>query len=283
MAALETPVSTGSMTQAPSASVVGWGAIAAGAVATIATGIALMALGTGVGLSAASPWSGEGASAKAIGVGAVIWMVVMQWLSAALGGYLTGRLRLRWNYYDRDEVYFRDTAHGFLSWALAIALTVAFAGALATGVLGSATTAGATAAAQARNASNGYFTDSLFRTDVATTGAEGTAPAATGGASPAQGGNANNAEANRIMAQGLAGDFSQDDRSYLATLVARRTGMSQDAARQRVDQVVVKAKQAADTARKATAAMAIATALSLLVGAFVSAAAAGYGGRLRDE
>jgi hypothetical protein len=274
MAALDTPVSTGSMTQSPSASAVGWGAIAAGAIATITAGVILMTLGAGIGLSATSPWSGEGASAKALGAGAVIWMIVVQWLSAGLGGYLTGRLRLRWNYYDRDEVYFRDTAHGFLSWAFAVAITIAFAGSLATGVLGGATTGAATAAAQTRNTSNNYFTDSLFRADTATS------VAASTGAAPSQG---NNAEANRIMVQGLAGDFSQDDRSYLATLVARRTGMTQDQAQQRVDQVITKAKAATDTARKATAALAIATALSLMVGAFISAVAAGYGGKLRDE
>ncbi|MGZ6243544.1 MAG: hypothetical protein ACXWN9_13300 [Candidatus Binataceae bacterium] len=291
MAALDTPVSAGSMVQAPHASVVAWGAITAGAVATVTMGIILLTLGAGVGLSAASPWPGEGASAQALGKGAVAWMVVVQWLSAAMGGYLAGRLRLRWNYYDRDEVYFRDTAHGFLAWALAVAVVAMFAGTLA-GIAGTATaTAGVSAAAsQARNNTNNYYTDSLFRADLsasastATDSTSGASMSGTMAAAPAGSGTmSGNAEANRIMMQGLAGDFSQDDRTYLAQMVSRRTGIPQDAAQKRVDQVINNAKQAADKARKAAAALAIATALSLIVGAFISAVAAGYGGRLRDE
>src|ERR1700760_2464918 len=149
MEALNTPVSPGSSAQGPHASAVGWGAIAAGAVGTITTHIVLLTLGAGIGLTAASPWSGEGLSAKAIGVSAVIWMVVVQWLSAGMGGYLAGRLRLRWNYFDKDEVFFRDTVHGFLSWGVALAVVTVFATSLTTGVLVNATR-GAGAALQAR-------------------------------------------------------------------------------------------------------------------------------------
>src|SRR6201996_603795 len=164
MEALNTPVSPGSSAQGPHASAVGWGAIVAGAVGTITTHIVLLTLGAGIGLTAASPWSGEGLSAKAIGVSAVIWMVVVQWLSAGMGGYLAGRLRLRWNYFDKDEVFFRDTAHGFLSWGLALAITVTFAASLAAGVVGTASTAASTAAAaQTKDSSLGYYADSLFR------------------------------------------------------------------------------------------------------------------------
>jgi hypothetical protein len=42
-------------------------------------------------------------------------------------------------------------------------------------------------------------------------------------------------------------------------------------------------RQAADVARKSTAAVAIFTALSMLIGAFIASAAAAYGGSLRDE
>src|SRR5437588_370139 len=138
MEAMSKPATPGSLATAPHASAVGWGAIGAGAVATIATNIVLLTLGAGIGLTVASPWAGEGASAKAIAASGVAWMVVVQWLSAAMGGYMAGRLRLRWNYFDRDEVFFRDTAHGFLSWGLALALVTFFAIALTTGVVGMA-------------------------------------------------------------------------------------------------------------------------------------------------
>jgi hypothetical protein len=80
------------------------------------------------------------------------------------------------------------------------------------------------------------------------------------------------------------------DRTYVAQLVAARTGISQADAEKRVDEVIargkaaeVKVKQAADAARKATAEFAIFTALSMLIGAFIASAAAAYGGSVRDE
>src|SRR5690242_16469090 len=54
-----------------------------------------------------------------------VWLIVVQWLSAALGGYLTGRLRTKWVGVHTDEVYFRDTAHGFLAWAVATVIMAA--------------------------------------------------------------------------------------------------------------------------------------------------------------
>jgi hypothetical protein len=85
------------------------------------------------------------------------------------------------------------------------------------------------------------------------------------------------------LTAGLASDFAQDDKAYLAKLVARRTDLSETEAQNRVELVIAKAKAAADEARKAAASLAIAAALALAVGAFISAVAAGYGGRLRDE
>src|SRR5438105_3106765 len=91
----------------PSQSAVSWGAITAGTVAAVATAVILSALGAGLGLTGLSPWWNTGMSAKALGVGAIIWMIVVQWLSAALGGYLTGRLRTQWLDVPEDEVFFR--------------------------------------------------------------------------------------------------------------------------------------------------------------------------------
>ncbi len=80
------------------------------------------------------------------------------------------------------------------------------------------------------------------------------------------------------------------DRAYLAQLVAAKTGISPADAQKRVDDTIestkeaeTKARQAADAARKATATFAIFTALSMMIGAFVAAAAAAIGGNIRDE
>ncbi|TIW92714.1 MAG: hypothetical protein E5V59_16760, partial [Mesorhizobium sp.] len=124
-----------------SLSAVSWGPIIAGAFAASTLTVVLMLVGSGLGLTIVSPWTGASASAVTFAVSAAIWLVVVQWLSAGLGGYLTGRLRAKWVGIHDDEVTFRDTAHGFLAWALATLLVV--------GVFGSALSATIGAGVQA--------------------------------------------------------------------------------------------------------------------------------------
>jgi hypothetical protein len=119
-----------------SASAVEWAAIAGGALAAIGVSIILFTLGSGTGLAVARPWSFSAPSPTTFGVAAAIGLIVTQWLASALGGYLTGRLRIKWVGIRTDEIFFRDTAHGFLAWALATVLMAALFS-----VLGSATVA----------------------------------------------------------------------------------------------------------------------------------------------
>lgn len=100
-------------------SAVSWSAIAAGTVAAIALTLTLLTIGSAFGLGSVSPWPGVGAKPTTFTIGAGIWLIVTQWLSAALGGYMAGRLRVRWHGLHTDEVLFRDTAHGLLTWATA--------------------------------------------------------------------------------------------------------------------------------------------------------------------
>jgi hypothetical protein len=102
-----------------SASAVEWAAILGGALGATGISIILFTLGSGLGLSTVSPWSWSNPSPTTFGIAAGIWLIVTQWLASALGGYLTGRLRTKWVGIRTDEVFFRDTAHGFLAWALA--------------------------------------------------------------------------------------------------------------------------------------------------------------------
>jgi hypothetical protein len=220
----------------------------------------------------------------AVGAGAVIWLVVTQWLSAAFGGYLTGRLRTKWAAMNSDEVFFRDTAHGFLSWALATSIVfvllamIAGGGAGLTATVASGAAQGAGSAA-ASSGAMGYFTDTLFRRPAG----EGAAAAPVGApaAAPANSGDLR-AESGRILVRGLASGLADGDRTYLAQLVAQETGLSQADAEKRVDEVVTAAKADADAARKAAVAVSFLTALSLIVGAFVAAVAGALGGRHRD-
>lgn len=271
-----------------SKSAVTWGPIFGGAAAAIGVTLILLLLGSGVGLTMVSPWSGQSSSLGTVGVTAAIWLVVVQWLSSGLGGYITGRLRTKWAAVHTDEVFFRDTAHGFISWALATIFVAGFlassltslAGAGAQAV-GSAATAAGTAASSTASAADlptAYFTDALLRPEQARAGATSDDAAAT-------------AEVSRILLNGAAaGQIPDDDKAYLATIVSARTGLSEADARTRVDTVLkriddakVAAQKTADEARKAASTTALLGALSLLIGAFIAAAAAAFGGSQRDE
>jgi len=258
---------------------ISWGAIIGGAVGALSVSLVLSSLAGGLGFASVSPWPDNGASLAGIGVGAVIALVLVQWLAAAFGGYLTGRLRTKWAAMHSDEVFFRDTAHGFLAWALATLIvvgglmTAAGTGVGAAAVVGSGAAQGASTAAvgQGLDGDDGYLVDSLFRTAPDAATADQSSPAETRG------------EAGRILARGVTDDLSPADRTYLASIVARRTGLSQADAEARVDQVVASARETADDARQAASVGSFALALSLAIGAFVAAAAGALGGRHRDE
>jgi len=293
---MEAPVSVvaTAVPEESSATAVSWGPIIAGAVAAAAATLLLMLLGSGLGLTMVSPWSSESASPTTIAVSTAVWLVVVQWVSSCIAGYMAGRLRTKWVGVHTDEVFFRDTAHGFLAWALATLLLAgvlgsalssavgAGASAVTTVATGAATGAAANASAPSLTDTTSYFVDALFRPATA---------AAPDGANVPEAAATVDAQASRILLAGAAsGEMSAEDRTYLEQLVAARTGLPAAEAKARVDQVMqrvdaakAQAKEAADTARKASATLALAGALSLVIGAFIAAASAALGGRLRDD
>jgi hypothetical protein len=101
-----------------SRSAVAWSSIFAGAFASLGLSFILLALGTGLGFAFVSPWPDRGLSSTALTTSAVIWLLIAQWISAGVGGYLAGRLRTRWLGTHVHEVFFRDTAHGLITWAV---------------------------------------------------------------------------------------------------------------------------------------------------------------------
>jgi hypothetical protein len=285
-----TTVPAGTTTES-SHSAVSWGAIIAGAVAASAITLVLSLVGSGIGLSLASPFSSEGSSLATFAIGGAIWLIIVQWASAGFGGYIAGRLRTKWTGVNRDEVFFRDTAHGILAWALATlivagALGSAVSSTIGAGVQATATlTAGATAAGAAAASSDAgsnatsYVVDSLLR------------PANPGKPSPGSTADDTAGQVSRILFTSAAnGEMSAGDRTYLDQLVAARTGLSEADATARVDAVLksvddakAAAAEAAETARKTSAAFALFGALSLLVGGFIAGVGAAIGGRQRDE
>ena len=292
----------------PQASAVSWGAILAGAAAAAALSLILLVLGVGLGLAAVSPWAQSGASATGFGVSTILWVTFTQLVASGMGGYLAGRLRTKWASVHSDEVYFRDTAHGFLAWAIAslatAALLTSVIGAIVGGgiqagasvVGGAAATTGAAALGELDPAKSegsagpmAYFVDSLFRKEMGAA-----APSATEtGAIPA-GPGASTLEVTRILMNTIrAGALPVADLRYVGQVVALRTGLSQQDAEKRVTETYARmqanlnaaqasVKDAADTARKASAYGALWLFISLLAGAFVASLSATWGGRARD-
>jgi hypothetical protein len=273
-----------------------WPSIIAGAFVAAASTVILIALGSGIGFASISPWPDRGASVTSFAVTTAIWLIVTQWISAALGGYLAGRLRTRWMGTHPHEVFFRDTAHGLITWAVATILVVAVGASSfrsAVGAAGRAASAGVTAAmiggpgsagggmsanAAPPNATpaSAYEIDKLFRSSTF----GGTALLADA-----------RLEAAHIAANAFAdGSISNADRAYLIDQVSARTGATQADAQARVDNFVAAVTQAqaklkteADSARKVAAEASIYLALSMLIGAFIASVAAALGGRIRDE
>lgn len=293
-------------------SAVSWGAILAGAAAAAALSLILLILGTGLGLSSVSPWTQSGISAVTFGATAILWVTFTQIIASGMGGYLAGRLRTKWVSVHTDEVYFRDTDHGFLSWAIAslatAALLVSVIGSIVSGGVQAGASVAGGAASTAMSAvsagysqmgnratesgSMGYFIDALFRKDAVGDAAM-RSPAQDGGVSaPAA---SSIAEMGRIFVAAVrTGSLPPDDLRYAGQTVAQRTGLSQADAEKRVSatftrvQVAsrdaeVATKAAAEKARKASSYAALWLFISLLVGAFAASLAATYGGRQRDN
>jgi hypothetical protein len=258
---------------------VSWAAVIAGAFVAAALSLILFALCAGIGFSVISPWANAGASAATVGASAILCLIIVQLLASSMGGYLAGRLRTKWVNVHTHEVYFRDTAHGFLVWAVSLVITAAFLPMVLTPMVGaSRVNAGGTAGAYGPQSSgfldpNAYFVDMLLR-PVTVSPASSNSDQSDG---------AVHREFGLIVANGLRqGGIPPSDQTYIAQVVAVKTGISQGDADKRVSDVFAQAQQAADSARKAVAHMLYWTFLALLIGAFSASFAATIGGRQRD-
>ncbi len=275
---------------------VSWGAVIAGAAVATATSLILLLLGFGLGLSVMSPFSGEGADMATIGISTAIWMALTHIIASGLGGYLAGRLRVKWPDLDRDEVYFRDTANGFITWSVATLVAIALTISTATSILAGGVRVGemagtamggiasATGGAVSEGADSGivnYFVDGLFRD----------APEAQ---DMEQAGEAVRQELATIFQRNLlTGEFDQEDRQYIANVVSRYTNMTPAEAESRVNQIIDRAEQtmtaaaetareAADAARQAAAYSSLWVFVAFLLGAFAASFMGTFGGKQRD-
>src|ERR1700690_3901081 len=146
---------------------VSWAAVAAGAIAAAALTLVLLAFGAGMGFSAVSPWSNSGVSASTFQIGTGLYLICVAMLASAIGGYIAGRLRTRWVGVHTHEVFFRDTAHGFLAWGFATVLSAAFLAAAASNIAGGASSAGVSAPQSADSGGPvDYYVDALLRSNL---------------------------------------------------------------------------------------------------------------------
>jgi hypothetical protein len=255
----------------PSVPGVSWAAVLAGAAASCALTLVLLSFGMGMGFSVVSPWGNSGVSATTFKIGTGLYFVVMAMISSAVGGYLAGRLRTKWVGIQSTEVLFRDTAHGFLAWAVASVLGAVLLASPASSLIGG-TLSGATqvAANSAQSSPMDGYVDTLLRSDN---------PSAQGQQNPSDA----RAEMVRLFTTSFRnGDLKPADKTYVAKVVSARTGLNEADAEKRVTDVATQVKADLDRARKAAMQIAMWLTLSLFIGAFSASLAATEGGGLRD-
>lgn len=297
-------------------SAVSWGAILAGTAAASALLLILIILGFGLGMSSISVWSGQGISTEALGITTILWIAFTQIIAYGMGGYLAGRLRTKWVSVHSDEVYFRDTVHGFLTWALAslICATLltsvigsivggsAKAGATIIGGTSSALITGATTNTDITNKSmpsadnlTNYMVGTLFRKDATSQAVTLNEPSDQTNATLAISQQSNQASNVMSIFMNSMGDATlpQSDVKYVGQIVSQQTGLSQQDAEKRVEQTfasmqekkgnaIALAKTTAEKARKVAANTSLWLFVMLLVGAFSASLAATWGGKSRD-
>jgi hypothetical protein len=253
-----------------SGAAVSWSAAIAGALAATAVTFVVVLLGAGIQLAVASP-NAVSPIAGPTTIGDAVWLVLAQTLGFAVGGFTAGRLRLKLGTVPSAETRFRDGANGFMVWAVG---AVAVAGVLAVGgalAIANAVWTGEALVSQTRL---GYLVDSLTRVPQPGQGAGGI--------------DADHGRIVRVLENAVRERHLQaGDRTYLATLVAAKTGVSQDEAERRVEDTFNRTqdgiRQVADTTRKTGAHVALLTFVSMLLGAVAATLGGILGGELRDE
>lgn len=272
----------------PANSAVSWAAVIAGAVIGASLTATLIIGGSGLGFLAVSPWNNDGASGTTVAIGTIVWLLLTQIIAYGIAGYVTGRLRTKWTDQRRDEIHFRDTAHGFLVWALSFVVGIALLGSTAASLISGTAQTGAdavtAAAGQVASAddtliSTDYYVDALLRP----TGSEGRSRQQD-----------LHKEIALIFGKSMTqGEISQDDQEYLVNVISQRAGISEADAQARLSQITENAKvtaekleakvrETADDARKVAATFSLWAFASLLLGAFVASFSATIGGRARD-
>jgi len=256
-----------------------WGAILAGSAVVAAISLLLFALVSGVDLAMLSPASPRPSSASAVA------LIATQWLSACLGGYITGRLRTRWVGTHTHEVFFRDTAHGFITWCVATLVLATGVVSVAAGLLSGSVHVGAPGVVR------------MPRTELSVDSWDAAPSAATpvrSAGSRARVLEAMPAPAIEVRSRsdlvlpegpampGVIEPFSAPPAPLVAAPATRTASDSNEAALPYDGARSLAIWQASELDRRDAARTSIITALSMLIGAFIASVSAAAGGRLRD-
>lgn len=292
-----------------------WPAIFAGAAAAAVLSLIFLLLGIGLGFSSISPWAPAGVSGTTFSVSTILWITITSLIASAMGGYLAGRLRSRWFDAQPDEVHFRDTAHGFLAWAMATLITATLLASTIDSIVSGTihTSASLVGVGMLTTAASGtgngvinkgstmdsgatsfpYFMHRLFRDEKNSDAVTNENNPPTNNLSPNEGVVVNQ-EMTGIFTHALwSGKLEDDDSRYGAQLIVKHTHLNQQEAEKRMVDMFnalqtqlrdaeIMARNAADQARKAFAYGSLWLFISLLISAFVASLSAVYGGRLRD-
>lgn len=243
-----------------------WSPIVAGAFVACAVSLIMITFGTTVGLGVSSTAPTWRDASVALWLLSGIYLVLQALISFGCGGYLAGRCRIPYDAGTPDDAEKRDGLHGVASWALAVILGAALAGAV---TLGASRTASLTQPAATTEPSIlSYEIDHLFRSARRTPNLD---------LVPLR------AEAGRVlMTSSSHSGVSSDDRGYLVQLVTATTELAGPDAERRVDNAITNSKTAISHARAATVILAFSLATALLLGAVAAWAGAEAGGRHRD-
>jgi hypothetical protein len=259
-----------------------WGPVFAGAVIATALTFFVVWVGSGLGLGLSSAKGASEGGIKAFLTLGAIYFVAANAFAFAVGGHVTGRL-MRPEAEPSEEESFRSDAHGLAVWGLAVVFGL--------GVL--ALTAATTVSGGARSATTPaiYWADKLLQPSAqlsslgagAGAGAQGqvlTPEANSAGPSgpAATFADIKNEAARLLTVNAARGQNSDDsDRQELVRIVTQYVGLPAGSASGRVTSVEnemrAKAREAAETARRAASFISIWTATALLFSALVCVAA----------
>src|ERR1700760_1433313 len=110
-----------------------WTPIVAGALAASAISLIMVTFAATVGLGVSSTAPTWRDASVALWLLSGIYLVLQALISFGCGGYLAGRCRIPYDAGTPDDTEKRDGLHGVASWALAVILGAALAGAVTLG------------------------------------------------------------------------------------------------------------------------------------------------------